>query len=30
MFNLDKFIGDSVTFRAESMFKADKWQTQIH
>ena len=23
MFNLDKFIGDSVTFRAESMFKAD-------
>ena len=23
MFNLDKFIGDSVTFRAESMFKGD-------
>ena len=23
MFNLDKFISDSVTFRPESMFKAD-------
>ena len=23
MFNLDKFIGNSVTFRSESMFKAD-------
>lgn len=23
MFNLDIFIGDSVTFRSESMFKAD-------
>lgn len=23
MFNLDKFIADSVTFRLESMFEAD-------
>lgn len=23
MFNLDKFISESVTFRPESMFKAD-------
>jgi hypothetical protein len=23
MFNLDKFISDSVTFRPESMFKSD-------
>lgn len=23
MFNLDKFIADSVTFRPESMFEAD-------
>lgn len=23
MFNLDKFIADSVTFRPESMFKGD-------
>lgn len=34
MFNLDKFISDSVTFRPESMFKCQwgqiQWQIMVH
>ncbi len=29
MFNLDKFISDSVTFRPESMFKGEWFLVEI-